>query len=180
MTWDSFVNDHYSDSHDVQHLLRTLNQQMFIVAYGKMRNAHDAQDVVQDAWVKILDNINTLLHRDKLLAWAKTIVSNTAINALKQKHRLTVVPTSDELLEQHYNKASADQMESQIVDQLFLFDVLQLLDERTAHIIFYKYYCGYDDQWIARQMNMPLGTVKARVHRTLKQIQQWQVLQHSR
>lgn len=146
-------------------LLLELNHQMYIVAYAKTGNKSDALDVVQDAWVKILGNIDTLRDETKLLPWAKTIVSHTAINALKSKKNellfdgddLNYFPSYDEPLDMRV-----------VVNDIKL--MMQTLDVETSRIMMYKFHYDYKDQHIADKLQMPLGTVKAKIHRQIKRL----------
>lgn len=160
------VKQLFNNEYDGEALLHELHRQMFIVAYAKTRNKVDALDVVQDAWVKILINIDTLRDETKLFPWAKTIVSHTAINALKSNGKEVLIdrakiddvfPAYDERFDDHV-----------IVNDIKL--TMQMFDAKTACIMMYKFHYDYQDQHIADKLQMPLGTVKAKIHRQLKRL----------
>ncbi|WP_245987486.1 RNA polymerase sigma factor [Cohnella lupini] len=54
---------------------------MLKVVRHKLWRKNDAGDVVQEAWVRILEKRSTLRNKDKLIPWAKAIASNLASNA---------------------------------------------------------------------------------------------------
>lgn len=53
-----------------------------------MKNDDDAADVVQDAYISAFSKLDMLEEPEKFPAWFKTVVSNTAKNALKKKNPL--------------------------------------------------------------------------------------------
>src|SRR5690606_16335399 len=67
--------------------LLELYNEMFRVAYANVYNKSDAHDVVQEAWVRILQKRDTLRESTKLAAWAKTITRNLAINCNRSAAR---------------------------------------------------------------------------------------------
>ena len=51
--------------------------------------------------------------------------------------------------------------------------LLDTLHPRTRALLLYKFYYGYRDQEIAAAMQVPIGTIKARLHRTKRRLKQW-------
>ncbi|MBW7457512.1 RNA polymerase sigma factor [Paenibacillus sepulcri] len=138
---------------------------MIRVAYSKVINKSDAQDAVQEAWVSILTKQDTLREQSKLYSWAKTITANAAININRQAKR-----------SQGYGwtEAQEEQAQAGYQDeaglQFEISELLALLDPRSRTMLLYKFYYGFKDQEIADAMNVPLGTVKARIHRSKLQL----------
>lgn len=162
MEWKHFMEVEQFSVDDQDEILDHLYKHMFMVAYAKMENRSDALDVVQESWVKILLKLKTLRDPKKLIQWSKVIVANTAMNALKKRVN-HVVPLYDE----HMSIESLDielYMEEKLLKQT-IYESLALLDEDTRKIMLCKFYYGWKDQQIAEIMEMPIGTVKARIHR---------------
>lgn len=155
-----FLDGKLKGAYDEDELMNTLYTEMFIVAYSKMNNKADALDVVQESWVKILNNIDTLRDEDKLVQWAKRIASNTANNALRRK-KLNHEVYEERLLQL---QKTEDPLESRLL-RGEIREGMNLLDADTRRMFVYKYYYGWKDRQIAEEMGYPLGTVKARLHR---------------
>lgn len=161
MMWDHFVDDELNSQKDKDELLQNLYQKMFAVAYARTKNKSDALDIVQESWVKILHKIDTLHDRDKLFEWAKTIVNNTAINMLKKNSK--EVTACHEALENMYH-ISDEHLEDRIaVNEIY--ECIQKLDMETRMVFIYKFTYGWKDQQIADKLNLPVGTVKAKLSR---------------
>jgi RNA polymerase sigma factor (sigma-70 family) len=66
-----------------------------------MQDRDEAEDVMQDAFVKIFTGLNSFKNEGSFEGWAKRIAVNTALNALKKKNRiyfernLTIVESAD-------------------------------------------------------------------------------------
>jgi len=139
-------------------LLDELYSQMLKVVRHKLWHKNDAGDVVQEAWVRILEKSSTLRNKDKLIPWAKAIASNLASNANRSRRH-----------EKYY-----DDLENEISDASVAFepesmmelsDLLGQLDPVTRTLLLYKFYYGFKDAEIATVLHLPVGTVKARIHR---------------
>ncbi|MFD2671338.1 RNA polymerase sigma factor [Marinicrinis sediminis] len=140
--------------------LEEVYRDMMTVAYARMRNKADALDVVQESWIKILQHLDSLDHKEKFIQWAKSIVNKTALNMIKRKS-----------MEEGKYRLIADQShggEMTIEEHLAGYDVreqLKELDKDLRMMMEYKYMYGYKDQEIADRMGIPLGTVKIRLFR---------------
>ena len=148
--------------------LRELYNQMIRVAYSKVYNKSDAQDAVQEAWVQILTKHHTLREQSKLNAWAKSITANVALNLNKKFKRQQQCGTceSGEAIRDSSAKTEADLM-------LEISELLGLLDAKSRTLLLFKFYYGFKDQEIADAMKMPVGTIKARIHRSKIRLKHW-------
>ncbi|WP_127587953.1 RNA polymerase sigma factor [Paenibacillus koleovorans] len=149
-------------------MLQELYRQMFVVAYSITRSRSEAMDVVQESWLKILMKLHTLKDRDKLIQWAKVIASNTAYNMMKRSSKLTALVREEQGLYEYNGTGVEDK-----VVQRMICATIERLDQTTRRIFVYKYYQDLKDQEIATRMGMPVGTIKARLHRGKEQLRQY-------
>ncbi|MCD9026491.1 RNA polymerase sigma factor [Cohnella silvisoli] len=139
-------------------VLGELYSQMLKVVRHKLWHKNDAGDVVQEAWVRILEKKSTLRHKDKLIPWAKAIASNLASNANRARRHERIY---DHLEDEFAGLTSVFEPES----MMELSDLLGRLDPVTRTLLLYKFYYGLKDNEIATALQLPVGTVKARIHR---------------
>ncbi|AJY77789.1 sigma-70 family RNA polymerase sigma factor [Paenibacillus beijingensis] len=144
--------------------LRELYAQMIQVAYKRVNNKSDVHDAVQDAWVNILSKWGTLRERGKLAAWAKAITANVACN-INRRSRRGVIAT-EQCAEAEASRHS--DVKAQLM--LEISELLGALDPTSRTLLLYKFYYGFKDQEIADAMNVPIGTIKARIHRTREKL----------
>ncbi|MBP3962226.1 RNA polymerase sigma factor [Paenibacillus lignilyticus] len=141
--------------------LLELYKEMIHVAYGKVHNKSDAQDAVQEAWVRMLTKQGTLRERSKLFSWAKVITSNIALNLNKKAARMR--PSNE--MESICRSQDAGYRDEAAV-MLEINELLDMLDPASRAMLLYKFYYGFKDAEIAAVMQVPVGTIKARIHRT--------------
>ncbi|WP_373229041.1 RNA polymerase sigma factor [Cohnella sp.] len=139
-------------------VLCELYTQMLKVVRHKLWHKNDAGDVVQEAWVRILEKQSTLRHKEKLIPWAKAIAANLASNANRVR-RHERIDDHQEL--ELVGIGSVIEPES----MMELSDLLGQLDPVTRTLLLYKFYYGLKDAEIAAALQLPVGTVKARIHR---------------
>lgn len=139
-------------------VLCELYSQMLKVVRHKLWHKGDAGDVVQEAWVRILEKQSTLREKEKLIPWAKAIAANLASNANRVRRHERI---DDHLEHQLVGIGAFIEPES----MMELSDLLGRLDPVTRTLLLYKFYYGLKDAEIAAALQLPIGTVKARIHR---------------
>ncbi|WP_027091614.1 RNA polymerase sigma factor [Cohnella thermotolerans] len=155
-----FLRD--SESSDRMNLeedtLDELYKQMVRVVRHKLHCKSDVGDVVQEAWVRILEKMDTLRESDKLIPWAKTIASNLASNANRARRILSSYDSAE-----NYESVSKSGANPELMTELS--DLLGRLDPTTRTLLLYKFYYGFKDDEIAATLDLPVGTIKSRIHR---------------
>ncbi len=72
---------------------------LYNVSYRIIKNEHDAQDTVHDAFIKAFQNISKLENDLNLGPWLKRIVINCSFDVLRQKKKLDWLQESYEVTE---------------------------------------------------------------------------------
>ena len=67
-------------------LYEYFSEKMLGVCYRYTRSMRDAEDVLQEGFVKVFHHLNQFKHEGELGAWVRRIMVNTALNFLK-RHR---------------------------------------------------------------------------------------------
>jgi len=146
-----------------------LQEQLFYYALQLTEDREDALDLVQETSFKALKNRNRLHNNDHIRAWLYTILKNTYINYLRSSHNRQLTHDSEEL--NNYaapyggsNGAPYDQLEKKE-----LYEIIGMLPGAYEQPI-KMFLSGYSYKEIAKQMDIPIGTVKSRIHLGKKQI----------
>ena len=125
------------------------------------RNQEEASPVLNQAFLRITQNLDKYTSETPWDRWIKRIMINTIINAHKsqQKHKEVFVPTNFDSSHQDFDHFSVNDIVSQIdVDHIKSF-IHQLPDNQKE--VFNLYVIdGYTHQEIAQMMEIPLGTSK--------------------
>ena len=79
-------------------LMRRYNQRLFRTARAILRNDAEAEEAVQDAWLKAFDALPGFRHEARLSTWLTRIVANESLTRLRRLRRgAEVVPLMDDL-----------------------------------------------------------------------------------
>ncbi|MEM7106809.1 MAG: sigma-70 family RNA polymerase sigma factor [Bacteroidota bacterium] len=126
-----------------------------------------AEDVLQEALLKIWDNANGY-HRSKgsLFTWFVTICRNTAIDKTRTKDFRLVRESrmSPELV------TVEKENEDNELEKLYMKQLIDQLPSNLRNLIDLAYFQGYTQKEIANNLDMPLGTVKTRIRRALSSL----------
>ncbi len=140
-------------------LLSLYKESMYRVAYSYMRNEHDANDALQEMTYQCLKNIHKVQTPQYFKTWLVRVVINTCL-MMKRQQKQTFI--TNNVLEQ-----------SQYMTELFeLNDVISQLPIEQQELIHLKYFRDLKNSEIATLQNIPEGTVKSRLHKTLKKLRQ--------
>ena len=129
-----------------------------------VKNHHDAQDVMQDTYLKIRAAAHLYKPMGKPLAWIFTISRNLSLMRLRQNGKPGDADAFD--LEDNLEFSYVTDRE----DRLVLQAALQILDEQEREIILLYAVSGFKHREIAQSLNLPLSTVLSKYHRGLKKL----------
>lgn len=141
-----------------------LRPQLNQFAYKFTQNADDADDLVQETLIKALRYVQLYKEGTNLKGWMFTIMKNTFINDYRSmvRKRLVVTTAEDLTSVQLSCSASSNQGEGKFVRK----DIENAMGTLTAeyYIPFTKYFEGFKYHEIADELQIPIGTVKTRIH----------------
>ena len=77
-------------------IIKTYNQRLYRIARGMLRNDAEAEDVVQEAYVRAFANLATFRGDSSLATWLSRIVINEALGRLRKRRRTVAMPENPE------------------------------------------------------------------------------------
>ena len=140
------------------------NEHLYYYALQLTENMHDAEDLVQETNLKALNNFSRLKHEKHKNAWLYTILRNTHINNLRSGHNRNIRMNKSD---QEATILNAIMPDYDNPDRIFERKELQ---DKIRHLpsVYSRplklYLAGYAYKEIARMNNLPIGTVKSRIH----------------
>jgi RNA polymerase sigma-70 factor (ECF subfamily) len=146
-----------------------LQEQLFYYALQLTEDREDALDLVQETSFKALKNRNRLHNNDHIRAWLYTILKNTYINYLRSSHYRQLIHDTDELNNYASPNGGINGAPYEQLEKKELYEIIDLLPGAYEKPI-KMFLSGYSYKEIAKQMNIPIGTVKSRIHLGKKQI----------
>ena len=146
--------------------LRTLYDSVRGSVYGFalsiVKNAHDADDVLQETILRVYANAVNYRPQGKPLGWIFTIARNLAMD--KVRHNGRTVPTDERSLAVNlHTVADAD-------DRILLRELLATLTDEERQILILHTVNGIKHREIAAVLGLPLGTVLSKYHRAVKRL----------
>ena len=128
------------------------------------RDADDANDLVQDTMLKAITYYNKFKEGTNLKGWLYTIMKNTFINNYRRFVKMSsFVTKSDEISSANLVFSSTKNIgESKFV----MDDIRKALDRlpEEYYVPFTMYFDGHKYHEIADHLEIPIGTVKTRIH----------------
>ncbi|WKD57048.1 ECF RNA polymerase sigma factor SigH [Corynebacterium capitovis DSM 44611] len=158
-----------------------LLDQLYGGALRMTRNPQDAEDLVQETYLKAFNAFGSYKQGTNLKAWLYRIMTNTYINTYRKKQRRPVETSAEGVTDyQLYTSSSHDStgLESAEVEALKnlpnsrISDALNALNEDYRMVVYYADVEGLAYKEIAEVMDIPLGTVMSRLHRGRKQLRE--------
>lgn len=135
-------------------------RRIFIQIYGIVRNAADAQDLTQEAFIKALQHQDQLKDEQKAAHWLSRIATNTAIDFLRRTGRATFCEI-DEAPESH--SESPEQILLRSEQRNYLADGLRLLSPRERAALMMRDVEGMPAEEVAKQLNCSKATVRSHI-----------------
>ena len=142
----SFASDEY-----IELLVETHSDSMLKAAYALLKNRDDAEDAVQEAFMKFMEKQPRFNDDEHAKAWLLRVTINLSKNMLKASWR----KNKSETEEASYMENESDEV---------LFCVMKL-EENYRTVIHLYYYEGYSIKEIASILKLPSATVGTRLKR---------------
>jgi RNA polymerase sigma-70 factor (ECF subfamily) len=130
----------------------------------------DAEEACQDALMLVATRINTFAGRSRFTTWLHAVASNSARSTYRSLKRRSAELPSEEL------PAGVDPRTTSVIagSRLDLLDALEVLAAThpvLVEALVLRDIHELDYAEIAQLMNLPLGTVKSRIHQARKTVQ---------
>ena len=160
-TGQSIARAQNGDKAALEGLLRAWQPRLIRQASGLLRDREAARDVVQETFIKVVRNIDTLVDPGAFSTWVVTILRNEAWEYVRKKQRSQrgCVGYDDANLDLQSRPdgafAASDEMEQ----------YLGRLQNEDRKLLDLYYWCGLDVREIAVALGIATGAVKTRLFR---------------
>lgn len=160
--------------------------QLYSAALRMTRNPADAEDVVQETFLKAYRAYDSYREGTNLKAWLYRILTNTYINKYRKQQRRPSEVELGELQDLYLYKrlgeasGAAQSAEADMLDEFVDSDVIEALEslpETFRLPVLLADVDGFSYKEIAEMLDIPIGTVMSRLHRGRKALQKklWDV-----
>ena len=134
------------------------------------RDMEDANDLLQETLLKAFSNREKYTDGTNLKAWMYTIMKNTFItNYQRMVRKNTFIDTTDNM---HYINSSSNAIENSAYGKFTMKDITKAIEnlDDAYKVPFTMHFRGFKYHEIAERLNIPIGTVKNRIHIARKEL----------
>ena len=152
---------------------------IYQLCYRMLGNRHEAEDIAQEAFIRAYVNIRSFNQDLKFSTWIFRIATNLCIDRLRKKkpdYYLDAEVAGTEGLTMYSQVSSDSPLPETEVESLELQETVQKeilkLPEKYRSAIVLKYMEDMSLNEISEILELPLGTVKTRIHRGREALRQ--------
>ena len=158
-------------------LVRRYKDQLLNYVYRFVGSRVDAEDIVQETFLRVFKNKHYYKEIAKFSTWVYTIAGNLAKTELRRRKRRKVFSVSNFVNEERdYDIPDSGrnpelEVESSIKDGI-IQKAIEKLPSKFKEVILLRDVQGFAYEEISQILNIPLGTVKSRVNRGRLKLQE--------
>lgn len=151
---------------DYSIIVNRYKNKAFSMLKRMMKNEQDAEEILQDCFIKAYNALNSFKGEAKFSTWFYRIVYNTALTRLSSKKRKTESEMSS--VDEHFNLKSDYDYKISERDNLSVIvnDLVNQLPEKYSVIINLFYLDEMSCEEISKVMNISVSNVKVMLHRS--------------
>lgn len=152
-----------------------LAPQLMQFAMRYTNDSENSNDLIQDTMVKAFKYHAQFEEGSNLKAWLFTIMKNTFINDYRRTVKTqSLITKTDEL---SYSELSLSASRNSAEGSMIMKDIEKALASIPAcySTPFISHFEGFKYHEIAKELNMPIGTVKTRIHVARKMLKEYLV-----
>lgn len=156
---------------------------LYRTALRMTRHPQDAEDLVQETYLRAIRSLNQFQEGTNLRAWLFKILTNAFINQYRRRGRTprneSIDNVEDFYLYQHLVESdiqpSSSDPEREVLERLVDEDIIRALEDLPLpfrQVVLLADVEGFSYKEIADILNIKIGTVMSRLHRGRRRLQQ--------
>lgn len=151
-----------------------LSNSVLFYSFAKryVSNQHIIEDIIQDCYVKLWDNIDNLGHISDAKLYMFSMIKNAALNFNKREQRTQFIDN----IEEHFNLEENLHPSNSFIDEIFeeeanttLAKALSTLPKKQRKVILMSL-SGYKNSEIATMLGVTENSVKSRKKRAMQKL----------
>jgi RNA polymerase sigma-70 factor (ECF subfamily) len=134
----------------------------------------EAQDILQEGFIKVFNNIAKFDFNGSLEGWVRRIIVNTAIDHIRKKKKDIFQVTDHEFIINNYNNEGDETEDENIYANLKTTEIMDAIKQLSPayRTVFSMYVIdGFSHQQIADLLNINIGTSKSNLAKARMNLQ---------
>lgn len=140
-------------------IVENYSDMIFRIAYQYLFNKYDAEDIVQEVFVKLLTKRVIFKDKEHIKSWLIRVTINQCLDYKKSLTKKSTVPIEN-------MEIPFEQKEGEILEEL------QLLKEDERNVLYLYYYEGYKIKEIAKILKQKQNTINSKLTRARKKLKE--------
>lgn len=161
------------DVRSFNELVRRYQEKVYWIARRVIGTHEDADDIVQDVFVRVYDALKEFRAESGLYTWLYRITVNISLNALRKKRLKDFVRYEEMEEELESSDEGSDARVVQKEYQSILEQAIDRLPAKQKMVFMMRYYEEMPYEEIAQVLNKSVGGLKANYFHALKKIQEY-------
>lgn len=146
-------------------LYDTYSSLLYAICYRYFRNSEDANDCLQDAFIKIYDKIENFKNEGSFEGWIKKVQVNTCLMHLRARKKQVFLEDLSESVQIEEEEVEDDFLN---IPPKVLFTLIQDLPAGYRTVFNLYVLDGYNHKEIANELGLSVGTSKSQLARSKK------------
>ena len=155
-----------------QQLLLQYQKPLYVHIRNIVINHDDADDVLQNTFIKVYQNLKNFKGESKLFSWIYRIATNEAITFLNHKIKRNGI-TTESFQQKQIENINADPYFDGNAIQLKLHESIALLPEKQQLVFKMKYFQELKYKEISEILGTSVGALKASYFHAVKKIEEF-------
>ena len=160
------------DMQAFSYLVDKYKDMVFTLAFRILKNRENAEEVAQDSFVKVYQNLKKFKSKSKFSTWLYRIVYNTAISRVRVKQNPTMSIDDQKFFEIEDEKQNVIKNFDIENNKMILQRLLNKLDESDRALITLYYLDECKISEIAEITGQNNSNIKVKLHRTRKKMKE--------
>lgn len=159
--------DDLSDQELFINILDRYEKQMWYVANKVLKDAHHAEDAVQNSLLRIAANIKTLrnLNDNQTRNYVLTAAKNAALDIIKKNNKFETVPIDLSL--NLKNEIGSSEIDS-YSNESYVIYILNKLPQKYRDVMYMHFVLGMPEKEVAKSLGITINNVRQQIHRGRK------------
>lgn len=136
-------------------------EKFYRIAFQYVKNEEQALDIVQDAIIKALTNLNKIKNKEYLKTWFYRILINECLQALKKNKKLNTFNIDE------YNISTKDES---IIETIDLYNAIDKLKPSLKTMIVLRFFENMSIEEISKITKVNINTTKSRLYKAIKEL----------
>lgn len=160
----------------VEALIASYSKMVFRIAYSILRNHHDAEDAVQECFLRVWKHKDRLHQVSNEKTWLARVAWTTALDKRRSGRKMLLLNDSetgaDEMESLSDSSPAADEQLAQQQKQQLLQRLIAALPDELGQTLELSTVYELNSAEIAEVMKIPEGSVRTRLFRARKQLKE--------